>query len=214
MAGTKEGTECIGHRAALTMPVVPGPVQRGDSANDVTAIYEWLQERGAIAVVDYNRRNEHLDPEALRKRGDDHNGTPSAPCGRLCRANGYDYQAQSRQDVCGLPCPAEERQHCPHRLGVRGSCHRMRFTDHPRLIGPMQRGSQAWPHLYGARSASERPNSYDQEVIGEAHPLRMRGLKAFRFAGALRTLAQLLRRALNFVLDVTSTLGTLPVAQA
>ena len=50
-------------------------------------------------------------------------------------------------------------------------------------------------------------NSYDQEVIANAHPLRMRGLQAFRFAGAMRTLAQLLRRALNFVLDVTSTLG-------
>jgi hypothetical protein len=32
--------------------------------------------------------------------------------------------------------------------------------------------------LYGARSASERTNSYDQEVIANAHPLRMRGLKA------------------------------------
>jgi hypothetical protein len=41
----------------------------------------------------------------------------------------------------------------------------------------------------------------------------MRGLKAFRFAGAMRTLAQLLRRALNFVLDVTYTLGKTPVAQ-
>jgi len=66
---------------------------------------------------------------------------------------------------------------------------------------------------YQARSASERTNSYDQEVVGNAHPLRMRGLKAFRFAGAIRTLAQLLRRALNFVLDVTYTQGKMPVAQ-
>jgi hypothetical protein len=41
----------------------------------------------------------------------------------------------------------------------------------------------------------------------------MRGLKAFRFAGAIRTLAQLLRRALNFVLDVTYTPGKTFVAQ-
>jgi hypothetical protein len=34
----------------------------------------------------------------------------------------------------------------------------------------------------------------------------MRGLKAFRLAGAIRPWAQLLRRALTFVLDVTSTL--------
>jgi len=41
----------------------------------------------------------------------------------------------------------------------------------------------------------------------------MRGLKAFCFAGAIRTLAQLLRRALNFVLDVTYTLDQVPVTQ-
>ena len=101
----------------------------------------------------------------------------------------------------------------PYRFGVLGSCHRMSCKDHPRLIGPMQRGSKAWHHLYGARSASARTNSYDQEVIGQAHPLRMRGLKAFRFAGAIRTLAQLLRRALTFVLDATYTLSTTGVAR-
>ena len=140
-------------------------------------------------------------------------GTPYAPCGRLCRSNDYDYQAQSRQYVCGLPCPAQEQKRCPHRYGVLGYSHRMRFTDHPRLIGPIQRGSKAWQGLYQLRSSSERTNSYDQEVVGKAHPLRMRGLKAFRFAGAIRTLAQLLRRALTLVLDVTYTLGKEPVAQ-
>src|SRR5215475_7016447 len=94
-----------------------------------------------------------------------------------------------------------------------GYSHRMTFKDHPRLIGPIQRGTPAWQRLYAARSASERTNSYDQEVIANAHPLRMRGLKAFRFAGAIRTLAQLLCRALNFVLDVTLTLSKASVAQ-
>ena len=89
----------------------------------------------------------------------------------------------------------------------------MRFKDHSRLIGPMQRGTPAGQRLYAARSASERTNSYNQEVIAKTHPLRMRGLKAFRFAGVIRTLAQLLRRALNFVLDATSTLSQRPVAQ-
>ena len=128
-------------------------------------------------------------------RGYDQNGTPYAPCGRLCHSNGYDYQAQSRQYVCAPQCPNKEQQHCPHRFGVLGYSHRMRFKDHPRLIGPIQRGSKAWHDLYQSRSSSERTDSYDQEVVGKAHPLRMRGLKAFRFAGAIRTLAQLLRRA-------------------
>jgi hypothetical protein len=89
----------------------------------------------------------------------------------------------------------------------------MAFKDYPRLIGPIQRGTPAWHHLYAARTASERTNSYDQEVIANGRPLRMRGLNAFRFAGAIRTLAQLLRRALHFVLDVTYTLGRRPAVQ-
>jgi hypothetical protein len=210
---TKEGTEFIPHRSKLAVPVRPGQAHLGDAANDIIANYEWLHDRGAIALFAYNRRNEHLDETSLLHRGYDPNGTPYAPCGRLCHSNGYDYAAQSRQYVCGLPCPAEEQKRCPHRYGVLGYSHRMSFKDHPRLIGPIQRGSQAWHDLYGARSASERTNSYDQEVMGNAHPLRMRGLKALRFAGAIRTFAQLLRRALNFVLDVTYTRGKTPVAQ-
>ena len=96
---------------------------------------------------------------------------------------------------------------------MRGYSHRMTFTDHPRLIGPIQRGTATWQRFYGARTASERTNSYDQEVIANGRPLRMRGLEALRFAGAIRTLAQLLRRALNFVLDVTYTLDKAPLIQ-
>jgi hypothetical protein len=212
-ADAHEGTKFIEHRTTLAVPVLPGQVHLGDAANDVTANYHWLHDHGGIAVFDYNPRNEHLDAASLVNRGYDQYGTPYAPCGRLCRSNGYDYQANSRQYVCGRPCPPEEQRHCPHRFGVLGYSHRMTFKDHPRLIGPIQRGTKAWQRLYAARSASERTNSYDQEVIANAHPLRMRGLKAFRFAGAIRTVAQLLRRALNFVLDVTSTLGKGSVAQ-
>jgi len=210
---TKEGNQFIAHRRKLAVPVRPGQTHLGDSGNDVTANYEWLHDQGASAVFAYKRRNEHLDETSLLNRGYDPNGTPYAPCGRLCHSNGYDYEAQSRQYVCGLQCPPEEQRRCPHRFGVRGYSHRMSFKDHPRLIGPIQRGSKAWHELYQARSSSERTNSYDQEVIAKAHPLRMRGLKAFCFAGAIRTLAQLLRRALNFVLDVTYTQGKLPVSQ-
>jgi hypothetical protein len=212
-ADVSEGHEFIAHRQGLAMPVTPGQVHLGDAAHDVIANYRWMHDQGGIAIFDYNRRNEHLDPESLLKRGYDQNGTPYAPCGRLCRSNGYDYQAQSRQYVCGLSCPPSERRHCPHRFGVLGDSHRMSFNNHPRLIGPIQRGTPAWKRLYAARSASERTNSYNQEVIARAHPLRMRGLQAFRFAGAMRTLAQLLRRALTFVLDATYTLHKTGVAR-
>ena len=85
----------------------------------------------------------------------------------------------------------------------------MSFTEYPRLIGPIQRGTEDWSSLYAARTASERTNSYDQEVIDHGRPPKLRGLKAFRFAGAIRTVAHLLRRALTFILDVTYTLGKL-----
>lgn len=212
-ANANEGTHFIDHRAALAMPVLPGQVHLGDAAYDVSANYEWIRGRSGIAVFAYNPRNEDLSPEALVERGYDANGTPYAPCGRPCRSNGYDYQANSRQYVCGRPCPPEEQQRCPHASGVRGYSHRMTFKDHPRLIGPIPRGTAAWQRLYAARTASERTNSYDQEVIANGRPLRMRGLEAFRFAGAIRTLAQLLRRALHFVLDVTLTLGETAWAQ-
>jgi hypothetical protein len=71
-------------------------VQLGDSAYDVTLNYHWSRDRGGVPVFDYNPRNEHLDPESLAKRGYDQYGTPYAPCGRLCRSNGYDYQVNSR----------------------------------------------------------------------------------------------------------------------
>jgi hypothetical protein len=89
-AKAHEGTHCLAHRAPLAIPVLPGQVQVGDAAYDVTANYEGMRDRGGIAVFDYNRRNEDLSPEALVARGYDHNGTPYAPCGRLCRSNGYD----------------------------------------------------------------------------------------------------------------------------
>jgi hypothetical protein len=208
-AGTDEGSEFIGHRSALAMPVLPGQIQLGDAANDQIDNYHWVHHQGGIALFAYNPRNEHLDAKSLLKRGYNQHGTPYAPCGRLCRSNGYDYQAQSRQYVCGLQCPPEEQQHCPHRHGVLGYCHRMSFRDHPPLIGPIERGSPQWHKLYGMRSASERTNSYDQEVVAKGSAVKMRGLAAFRFAGAIRTLGQLLRRACNFVLDATYTLGRL-----
>ena len=76
-------------------------------------------------------------------------------------------------------------------------------------MGPIQRGTPAWQRFYAMRSASERTNSYDQEVIAKGSAVKMRGLAAFSFAGSIRTLGQLLRRACNFVLDATYTLGRL-----
>ena len=97
--------------------------------------------------------------------------------------------------VCGRPCPLQERERCPHGQKGRGYTHRMSFSEYPRLMGPRQRGTEAWQILYGARTARERTNSDAQEVIDHGRPPKLRGLKAFRFLGAIRTVAHLLRRA-------------------
>jgi hypothetical protein len=211
-ADAKEGSHVIAPRAARALPVLPAQVQLGDAASDGTATFRWIRDQGGLPVLDSHRHNDALSPEALVTRGAAQHGTPSAPCARRCRSNGDDDQAESRQAGGGRPCSALERTRCPHGTGVRGSSHRMTLREHPRRIGPVQRGTSARHHLWAARPASERATSSDQEVITHGRPPQLRGLRAFRFAGAIRTLAQLLRRALHVVREVTSTLGRrLPV---
>ena len=132
---------------------------------------------------------------------------PLRPVDGCAAPTGMDDPSDSRQYVCGRPCPLQEREQCPHGQKARGYTRRMAFTAYPRLIGPIQRGTEDWKLLYAARTASERTNRDDQEVIDHGRPPKWRGLKAFRFAGAIRTVAHLLRRALTCILDVTYTLG-------
>ena len=212
-ANASEGRHFQAHRAKVAIPFLAQQVELADAGYDSVENYHGIRGRDGIPIIAYHPRREDRSPEALLARGDDPHGTPYAPCGRLCRSNGYDYQSDSRQYVCGLPCPLQEQARCPHGQKVRGYTHRMSFTEYPRLIGPIQRGTEAWNVLYAARTASERINSDDQEVIAKGCPPRLRGLQAFRFWGAIRTVAHLLRRALQFVLDVTYTLGKLPWAK-
>ena len=208
-ASVREGTVFLEHRSALPVPFLPGQVHLSDSAYDRKDIYREIRGNGGIPVIAYNSRNESLSDEALLNRGHDRNGTPYAPCGRLCRSNGYDYESDSRQHVCGKVCPPDEREECPHAGKVGGFSRRMSFESHPRLIGPVQRGTDEWQNLYNKRTSAERINGYDQEVVAKGRRQRFRGLKAFSFSGSIRTLAQLLRKTLNFVLSVTHTLGGL-----
>jgi len=214
-AVVKEGSVFPQHRSALPVPFLPGQVQTGDAAYDQENIYRQVIGNGGIPIIAYNPRNENLSDEALTGRGYDRNGTPYAPCGQLCRPNGYDYGSQSRQYICGRICPSPEAcEECPHSGKAGGFSRRMSFENYPRLIGPVQRGTDAWKDLYNHRTAAERVNSYDQEVIAGGRRQRFRGLKAFSFSGSVRTLAQLLRKTPNFVLSVTHTLGGLTPVNA
>ena len=208
-AHASEGRHFPPHRAKVAIPFRPQPVELADAGYDMVENYHGIRSQGGIPIIAYHPRHEDLSPEALLARGYDTKGTPYAPCGRLCRSHGYNDQADSRQYVCGRPCPLPEREQCPHGQKGRGYTHKMAFHEYPRLIGPIQRGTADWNILYAARTASERTTSDAQEVLDNGRPPKLRGLKAFRFAGAIRTLAHLLRRALTFILDATYTTGTL-----
>ncbi|MGH8057989.1 MAG: hypothetical protein ACREOH_12250 [Candidatus Entotheonellia bacterium] len=208
-ATAAEGRHFPEHRAKVAIPFRAQQIELADAGDDAVEHDHRIRGRAGIPLSASNPRREDLSPEARVARGSETHGTPSAPCGRLCRSNGYDDPSESRQYVCGRPCPVPERERCPHGQKVRGSTHRMSFDEYPRLIGPMQRGTEPWKILYAARTASERTNSDDQEVIEHGRPPKLRGLQAFRFAGAIRTVAHVLRRALTCILDVTYTLGKL-----
>jgi hypothetical protein len=206
-AHVAEGSRFLEHRTKVAIPFRPQQIELADAGYDMVDNDQGIRDREGIPIIAYHPRHEDRSPEALRQRGYDEHGTPYAPCGRRCRANGYDYHADGRQYVCGQPCPTVEREPCPHGHKTWGYTRKMAFHDYPRLLGPIQRGTDAWKILYAARTASERTNSYAQEVIANGRPPKLRGLQAFRFAGAIRTLTHLLRRAMTFILDVTYTLG-------
>jgi hypothetical protein len=76
-----------------------------------------------------------------------------------------------------------------------------------RLLGFGAKGD--WKLPDAAHTASEETNSDAQDLIDSGRSLRLQGLQAFPFAGAIYPLAHLLYWALYFVRDVTYTLGTL-----
>ena len=136
-ANAPEGSHFQAHRAKVAIPFRAQQVELADAGYDVVENYRGIRGRGGIPIIAYNPRREDLSPEALLARGYDTHGTPYAPCGRLCRSNGYDYQSDSRQYVCGLPCPVQEREQCPHGQKVRGYTHKMSFHAVP---------APDWPH--------------------------------------------------------------------
>jgi len=211
-ADAPAGTAGLAHRTARAMPVRPGPRPLGDAAPDVLAPALWRHDRGGIAVCAAPPRPAPRAPASLVTRGDAPSGTPAAPGGRLWRSPGYDDHAASRQEVGGRPGPPPAPRPCPHGAGGLGERHRRTCQEPPRRRGPLPRGTPAWQRRAAARSARARTNRAAQAGIANAPPLRMRGLKAWRGAGASRPLAQRFRRALPCVREVPSPLGKASVA--
>jgi hypothetical protein len=204
------------HRQELSkvLPLSPGQIHALDSGYDQKDVYEYLWGHGVKGIIDYNPRRENQSEESQQKRGYDINGVPFAPCGRPCHSNGYWGEGEKgrRMFVCRHGCQREGQgnQSCPYFQNQLGFSKAMKVIDHPRLVGPVLRGGREWCGLYAHRTASERVNSYDATVMRRSIPLRVMGLLSVSFKAVLRTLGQLLRRGLGFILEVTRELELVP----
>jgi len=102
-------------------------IDLGDAKYDEHHNYAFSRSHGAIPIIDYNPRNEHLTPAALRERGYDQNGWPYAPCGILTRPNGFDFSYQRASFSCRRQCVSAKdptivayARDCPYWINYHG----------------------------------------------------------------------------------------------
>jgi len=79
-------------------------LDRADSGFDSIENFQHIRRTGSIPIIDYNKRNEKTDEKTLEARGYDEKGTPFAPCGVLCKSNGYDERKKRVSFVCKKQC--------------------------------------------------------------------------------------------------------------
>ena len=101
---------------------------------------------------------------------------------------------------------------CPHLGDPLGQVKRMAITDHPRLVAEIIRGTPEREKVKGLRSPSESINSYAQLCTSLKAP-RVRGDEAFFARTHLSLLALLLRKVLDFILDMTNLLHRIPAGR-
>jgi hypothetical protein len=139
-----------------------------DAKYDITKNYEYIRAKGSIPIIDYNPRNENLSKQNLIDRGYDEKGWPFAPCGLLCRPNGFDKKYQRLTFCCFKQClnlraaalkSVQEKYDiamCPHVENRTGFTRHMYVKEHPRLINEIPRGSNRYNLIKKIRSASLR----------------------------------------------------------
>lgn len=180
-----------------------------DSGFDDTANYCYAQTQGSIPIFDYNPRGENLSQHALLKRGYDKNGSPFAPCGVVCKPNGYDKKHKRLSFVCAKQClenytlPSSPLDNCSHLTSSLGFATHKSFWDNPRLYTEIPRASQRWKKIRNLRVSSERTNATaksDLDILNHPHT---RGLLRMAILAQLACMATLLKRFLNFVVKIT-----------
>ena len=186
-----------------------------DAKYDIAKNYEYIRANGSIPIIDYNSRRENLSRQALIDRGYDEKGWPFAPCGLLCRPNGFDKKYQRLTFCCFKQClnlrasalksvrDKYDIAMCPHIENRTGFTRHMYVKEHPRLINEIPRGSKRYHLIKKIRSASERANSTMKEDLKILEKPRILNARRAAVLAQIAAIVLLLRRALIFVAKTT-----------
>lgn len=206
----EEGNQFIPIKEQLSRHHPHTKIDLADAKYDELHNYQYARAKGSIPLIDYNVRNEDVSLEALRLRGYDRNGWPFAPCGILCRPNGFDFSFQRATFTCQRQCVLsnesrlkEYSQSCPFFINYHGFIKHMSIQQHPRLITEIIRGTPRYQKLRSLRPASERLNSTAKDDLETLHKPRVRGLKRAAILGQLTLMTILLKRVAQFIIKVT-----------
>ncbi len=186
-----------------------------DAKYDIINNYKYIRGKGSIPVIDYNRRRENLSHQALINRGYDGKGWPFAPCGLLCRPNGFDKKYQRLTFCCFKQClnlraaalkNIREKYDiaiCPHIQNRNGFAKHMYVKEHPRLINEIPRGSKRYNLIKKIRSASERANSTMKEDLKILEKPRVLNSSRANILSQMAGIVLLLSRAFKFIVRLT-----------
>jgi hypothetical protein len=208
----KNNDQIINHHSSTQDQV---KIDIADAKYDITKNYDYIRAKGSIPIIDYNPRNENLSKQALIDRGYDHNGWPFAPCGLLCRPNGFDKKYQRLTFCCFNQClnlraaalkNLQQKYNiamCPHIENRTGFTRHMYVKEHPRLINEVPRGSKRYQLIKKIRSAAERANSTMKEDLKILEKPRILNAQRAAILAQLAAIVLLLHRAFNFVVKTT-----------
>jgi len=217
-----EGSQIITNKQQIASHHLCGvKVDIADAKYDIIANYQYIRGAGSIPIIDYNPRNEKLSKQDLAERGYDQNGWPFAPCGLLCRPNGFDKKHQRLTFCCFKQClklrtkAMNELQgrydisKCSHIENKTGFAKHMYVKEHPRLVNEIPRGSKRYKEIKKIRSASERSNSTLKEDIKILDKPKVLNATRANILAQKAAIVLLLKRAFSFIVKTTCRLGKL-----
>jgi hypothetical protein len=210
----QEGKYFITNREQiLTYHGKTSKIDLADAKYDELNNYDFSRSHGALPIIDYNPRSENLTQAALKHRGYDQNGWPYAPCGLLCRPNGFDFNSQRASYSCRRQCInskdtaiVQYAHDCPHWINYHGFTKHMSIKEFPRLVTEVIRGTYRHQKLKTLRSASERTNSTAKDDFCILVKPKVRGIHHAGILSQIAVIVVLLKRIARFIIKLTIAL--------